>query len=113
MMEPTTRLFLAVIPICASTREYRKVICSYLRNLLVVNPDPKFSVSAFEEGSIAEGAVLEENIRQADRSLDNLEVRNGLARGGDGGPQAAPSVRKYVAQKEVEVFIITPVLPCH
>jgi len=61
-MEPTTRLFLAVIPICASTREYRKVICSYLRNLLVVNPDPEFSVSASEEESIAEGAVLDETL---------------------------------------------------
>jgi hypothetical protein len=116
----TADLFHAAAAIYDSEKERGNKIYNYLENLLGTSLDR--SVWAHEERSnrkttevdaIVSKPIENEYFGKKRAAVAYLELKNELGVRGDGGLQAALSLRKYVAQEHVELLVITLDLPRH
>lgn len=114
----TADLFHAAATIYDSEKERGNEIYSHLEHLLGTSLNR--SVGAHEERSNrrtteADAAVLKpmENFGNKSAVVAYVELKNELGVRGDGGLQAALSLRKYVVQEHVELLFITLDLPHH
>jgi hypothetical protein len=110
----TAQLFLAAAPIYPSERERGVAIYGYLKLLLGLDLD--HSVLAFKGGSkqkaaeadaAAQEPIKDERFGKKKAAVVYMELKNEFASSGDGGLQAALSLRKHVTQKAVKSFMIT------
>jgi hypothetical protein len=116
----TADLFHAAATIYDSEKERGNKIYNYLESLLGTSLD--HSVWAHEEKSnrktteadaIVSKPIENDYFGKKRAAVAYLELKNELGVRGDGGLQAALSLRKYVAQEHVELLVITLNLPRH
>jgi hypothetical protein len=116
----TADLFRAAATIYDSEKERGNEIYGYLERLLGTSLDR--AVGAHEERSNRKTTEADAVVR---KPIENhyfgnksavvayVELKNELGVRGDGGLQAALSLRKYVVQEHVELLVITLDLPRH
>jgi hypothetical protein len=108
-VDTTAKLFLAAIPIYASERERGEAIYSHLSRLLGANlefsvqvPEGKSNKKSAEGDAVVQEIIQDETFGKKTAVVAYMELKNELGIRGDGGLQAALSLRKHIAQKGVK-----------
>jgi len=118
-VDSTAKLFSTATQIYDSERERGDAMYGHLSRLLGANlnlsvqvPDVKSKRKSTEADAVVQEPIKDETFGKKKAVLAYIELKNELG-SGDGGLQAALSLRKHIAQKAVESFMITLDLPCH
>lgn len=111
----TAQLFIAASRIYSSESERGTAMYSLLNHLLGIDLD--LSVEAFKDESkqkaaqvdaIAQEDIRDETFGKKKAVVVYMGLKNELGSSGDGGLQAALSLRKHITQKAVKSFMVTP-----
>ena len=113
-LDATAKLFLAAIPIYGSERERGEAMYSHLSrlqgaslNLFVQVPEQMSNKKSAEGDVVVQEPMQDEAFGEKKAVVAYMELKNELGFRGDGGLQAALSLRKHIAQKAVKLLIIT------
>jgi hypothetical protein len=114
----TAELFHAAATIYDSETQRGDAIYDHLRRLLCATLDRSVRVSGrtaktiTEADAVVSGDIGDQYFREK-AVVAYVELKNELGIRGEGGLQAALSLRKYVAREDVELPVITLDLSCH
>ena len=114
------KFFNTATPIYDSERDRGDTIFSHLNRLLgadldlsVQVPDVKSKRKSAEGDAAVQEPIKDETFGKKKAVVAYIELKNELGQHGDSGLQAALSLRKHIAQKAVELFMITFDIICH
>jgi hypothetical protein len=113
-VDATAKLFQAATPIYASEHERGEAMCHHLNRLLggvkleyfVQVPEEKSKIFAESDAFVVQETIQDETFGKK-AVVTYMELKNELGICGDGGLQAALSLRKHVAQKGVKLSMLT------
>jgi len=116
----TTKLFHSAAGIYASELDRGKAIYDHLRRLLdakldfhVKVPEVNSNMKSAEGGAVVQVPIEDEHFGKKTAAVVYIELKNESGVSGDGGLQAALSLRKHISQKAVKLFMITVDILCH
>ena len=117
-VDATAKLLHAATPIYALERERAEAMYHHLNSLLGVKleqyvqvPGGSSNRKSAEGDALVQETIQDEIFGKKKAVVVYIELKNELGICGDGGLQAALSLRKHVAQKAVKLSILT--LACH
>jgi hypothetical protein len=113
-VDATAKLFRAATPIYARERERGEAMYQHLNPLLGVKleqhvqvPEENSSRKSAEGDALVQETIQDEIFGKKKAVVVYIELKNELGIGGDGGLQAALSLRKHIAQKGVKLSMLT------
>jgi hypothetical protein len=113
-VDVTAKLFRTAIAIYASERERGEAMCRYFSHLFGVKleqyvqvPEENFNRKSADGVALVQETMQDEIFGKNKAVVVYMELKNELGIRGDGGLQAALSLRKHVAQKAVKLFMLT------
>lgn len=113
-VDATAKLFRAATPIYATEHERGEAMFHHLNPLLGVKleryvqvPEENSNRKSAEGDALVRETIKDEMFGEKKAVLVYIELKNELGMRGDGGLQAALSLRKHIAQKGVKLSMLT------